>query len=179
VSLERLETRVHSRTPRTRKRQRGSGLILAVIVLAVLAMLAAAALQIAQQEAATVSRHISYNMMVSCAEAAQAKLWAEYAKYNTTTAVMPTVVPGTKTALQLGHYENDNPGPTLTTSVTFDESAMKPLDPNVISGGLRELDQTNTFRKGLLGQPFQIFAHCFDENTGRQYEVELLVRFGL
>jgi hypothetical protein len=172
-----METRVHSRIPRSRKRQRGSGLILAVIVLAVLAMLAAAALQIAQQEAATVSRHITYQMMVSCAEAAQAKLWAEYANYNTVNPVMPTVIPGTKTALQLGHYETGNP--TTTTSVTFDESAMKPLDPNVISGGLRELDQTNTFRKGLLGQPYQIFAHCFDEVSGRQYEVELLVRFGL
>jgi hypothetical protein len=168
-------------TQRSRKRQRGSGLILAIIVLAVLAMLAAAALQIAQQEAATVSRHINYAMLVSCAEAAQAKLWAEYAKYNTTTPVMPTVIPGTGigpgtgTALQLGHYEAN---PSLTTSVTFDEGAMKPLDPNVISGGLRELDQTNTFRKGLLGQPFQIVAHCFDDR-GRQYEVELLVRFGL
>jgi Tfp pilus assembly protein PilX len=167
---------VHSRTSRSRRRQRGSGLILAVIILAVLAMLAAAALQIAQQEAATVSRHISYEMMVSCAEAAQSKLWAEYAKYNTTTQVVPTVVPGTNTKLQLGHYPPGDP-PTAV-NVTFDESAMKPLDPNVISGGLRELDQTNTFRKGLLGQPYQIFAHCFDDR-GRQYEVELLVRFGL
>lgn len=170
-----METPVHSRTPRSRKRQRGSGLILAVIVLAVLAMLAAAALQIAQQEAATVSRHISYEMLVSCAQAAQAKLWAEYANYNTINPVMPSVIPGTKSALQLGHYEQN---PSTTTSVTFDESAMKPLDPNVISGGIRELDQTNTFRKGLGGQPYQIFAHCFDDR-GRQYEVELLVRFGL
>jgi len=170
-----METRVHSRIVRDRKRQRGSGLILAVIVLAVLAMLAAAALQIAQQEAATVSRHISYETLVSCAEAAQNKLWAEYANYNTNTPVMPTVIPGTNSALQLSHYEADPPG---VSGITFDDKVMKPLDPNVISGGLRELDQTNTFRKGLLGQPFQIFAHCIDDR-GRQYEVELLVRFGL
>lgn len=174
---EELEARVQVNLSHRRpgRRQRGSGLILVVIILAVLAMLAGAALRIAQQEAVTVSRHINYETLVSCAEAAQAKLWAEYANYNTVNPVMPTVIPGTNSALQLGHYEAN---PSTVTSVIFDEAAMKPLDPNVISGGLRELDQTNTFRKGLLGQPYQIFAHCFDDR-GRQYEVELLVRFGL
>lgn len=163
-------------TPRLPGRPRGSSLLMVVIILGVLALLAAAALQIAEAQSVTVNKQISYERLLSCAEAAQKKLWAEYAQYGATlTNVFPTVVPGTNTLLQIGHYEA-NPGAAV--SVVFDDKTFKPLDPNVASGGLREMDQTNTFRSGLLGQPYQVFAHCVDDR-GRQYEVELLVRFGL
>lgn len=157
------------------KSQRGSALILVIIVSSLLALMGVAALRLSAQESVEVNRKIDQQILQACATAAQKKIWAEYALYGGSSAsIAPTVVPGTNTRLSIGHFDADVGG----VSVAFDDKTMKPLESNAASGGLQEMDQSNTFRKGLLGQPYMIFAHCTD-GRGRQYEVELLVRFGI
>ena len=165
------------------RRARGSSLIMVTIILLVMALMAASALILTAQEAGTVSKKIDYDVLVACAQAAQQKLWGEYALYGSgITTVKPTVIPGTEdpstkqnARFSIGHYDSD---PTDITDVTFNDESWRPLPATVVSGSLGEMDQSNTFRRGFGGQPYLVFAHCRD-NRGRQYEVELMVRFGL
>lgn len=163
---------------RARRAPRGTTLVLVMIILLALLLLAAAALKLSQGHAESVHRGVDYNVLVACADAAEKKLWAEYALYNGTgAAIRPTVVPGPATGLRLslGHFDAD---PTEISAVVFDESTFRPLERNAVSGEVGEMDQTNTFRAEFGGQPYLVVAHCTDRR-GRQYEIELLVRFGL
>jgi hypothetical protein len=159
---------------------RGATLLLVMIVLVVFLLLGAAALQLSPHEPLTVNRSIDHKVLLACADAAEKKLWAEYALYNgamATVRVQPTVIPGTDEGLRLSiaHYDAD---PTAGTLVTFDERSFRTLDRNALSGNVGEMDQSNTFRTEFGGRPFLVVAHCTDAHD-RQHEVELLVRFGL
>jgi hypothetical protein len=165
-------------------RSRGSALIVTMIILAVLTMVGMSSLQLAQADSVTVNRQLTYRTLVACAEAAEKKLWAEYAvQGGSLQQVTPLIVPGTQvtpggkgTVLSIGHYDADQAGPTVP--VQFNELSFKALPAAAMSGGIQELDQSNTFRSSLLGQPYLVVAHCRDARD-RQYEVELVVRFGL
>jgi hypothetical protein len=156
---------------------RGATLLLVMILLTVFLLLGAAALKLSQHESLTVSRTVNHQVLLACADAAEKKLWAEYALYNgTVPAVRPTVVPGSDgLRLSIAHYDAD---PTAVTDVTFDERSFRELDRNALSGNVGEMDQSNTFRTEFGGRPFLVVAHCTDARD-RQHEVELLVRFGL
>lgn len=159
------------------RRQRGSAMVLVVIILAVLAMLGAAALRLAQQEAVNVSRRIDYQVLASCAEAAQKRVWADIAKYGTNASPLlkPTIIPGANTRLVIGHFDNDI---TDVTSVTFADG-LTPVPKDAMSGGIDDNNLTNTIATSRGGgSPYMLTAHCTDKR-GRQYEVELLVKFGL
>lgn len=160
------------------KLQRGSALLAVFIVLLVLLLLGAAALKLTMKEAESVHRGVDTNVLTACAQAAEEKIWAEYALYNgNVPAVKPTVIPGPGNGvrLSLAHFDAD-PSPIAT--VSFDDKTFRPLDRNAMSGGLGDMDQTNTFRSEFGGQPYLVVAHCTDERN-RQYEIELLVRFGI
>ncbi len=164
--------------PFSRRASRGSALILVVIILAVLALMGAAALSLSQQEAANVSRQVNYQMLVACAEAAQRKLWAEMAAANGSIpqTSRPTVIPHPYGEMRMsaGHFDQD---PLPITDVQFRDNAIKETPPNATSGGL-DIDDTNRFSSGFLNQHYFVYAHCRDSKD-RQYEVELMVKFGL
>ena len=164
-------------------RTRGSALIVTMIILAVLTLVGMSSLQLAQADAVSVNRQLTYRTLVACAEAAEKKLWAEYAvQGGSLQQVMPLIVPGTQlpngrgTTLSIAHYDSDSLGPNV--AVSFNEDSFKALPASAMSGGIQELDQSNTFRSSLLGQPYLVVAHCRDARD-RQYEIELVVRFGL
>jgi len=164
-------------------RTRGSALIVTMIILAVLTLVGMSSLQLAQADAVSVNRQLTYRTLVACAEAAEKKLWAEYAvQGGSLQQVMPLVIPGTQlpngrgTTLAIAHYDSDSAGPNV--AVSFNEDSFKALPASAMSGGIQELDQSNTFRSSLLGQPYLVVAHCRDARD-RQYEIELVVRFGL
>lgn len=164
-----------SLTKKLRGSPRGSALLLAVIVLGTLALLAAAGLRLAQQESVTVNQRIHHQTLIACAQAAEKKLWAEVAVRGTGSGVKvkPTVIPGANTRLSIGHYDED---PSDITEVALDDN-FRPLEAAAASGGIEENDATNNMRMGgLFGQPYLMVAHCTDVR-GRQYEVELLVRW--
>ncbi|HZN93941.1 MAG TPA: hypothetical protein VFB81_14615, partial [Myxococcales bacterium] len=78
-------------------RTRGSALIVTMIVLAVLTLVGMSSLQLAQADAISVNRQLNYRTLVACAEAAEKKLWAEYAvQGGSLQQVMPLVIPGTQ-----------------------------------------------------------------------------------
>jgi hypothetical protein len=163
---------------RSRLHPRGATLLLVMVVLAAFLLLGAAALRLSQHASLDVSRSVDHTVLRACADAAEKKLWAEYALYNgAVPAVRPTVIPGTDDGLRLSiaHYDAD---PTAVTAVTFDERSFRRLGRNAMSGNSGEMDQSNTFRTEFGGSPFLVVAHCTDARD-RQHEVELLVRFGL
>lgn len=165
-----------------RQAQRGTAMVLVMIVLVVLAFLSAAALRISQQESATVNRRIHYETLVACTEAAQKKLWADYAQFSSTTNASPTVqIPGSTMQLAIGHFDAEDAGAGLPprVSISFDPNSMQLLPGTVMSGGLSQNNQSNTISQAMRGQPYLIVAHCSDLTTGAEYEVELMVRFGL
>ncbi len=162
--------------PRIRKPSpRGSALLLVVIILGVLAMLGATALQLAQQESTSVNQRINYQTLVNCAEAAERKLWSEVAVQGVASGatVKPTVIPGTNARLAVGHFDSD---PNDTATVSLDDNFFQ-IGQSAASGGLQDNDATNTIRQGgFFGQPYMMYAHCTD-SRGRKYEVELMVEW--
>jgi hypothetical protein len=161
---------------------RGSVLLTVMIILVVFAVIGAAALKLSEKEAVSSNQRISYTALLLCADAAEKKLWAEYSLYNgNVPAVKPVVIPGSGlpdggqgVQLSIAHYDADE----SVTQVIFDERSFKPVSRRATSGGLGEMDQTNSFRREMGGTPFLITAHCTDRKN-RQYEVELLVRYGI
>jgi type II secretory pathway pseudopilin PulG len=153
-------------------RKRGSALVLVMIILGVLALLAAAALKLAQQDSVNVNQRISRETLTACAEAAQRKLMAEIAlRGGATGQVQAVVVPGANTQLVVGHYDSE-----AVVNVDLDKNFL-PLGPAAASGGFDENDATNTMRMGgMFGQQYFTVAHCTDAR-GRQYEVEVIVRW--
>lgn len=161
-----------------RSAARGSALVLVLIVLMVLLLLGAASLKLSLGHSASAHRAIDHDVLMACSDAAEKKLWAEFAFYNgAVPAVRPTVIPSGSSGVRmsLAHFDAD---PDAVTAVSFDEKTFRPLDRNAMSGSLGEMDQTNTFRGEFGGRPYLVVAHCTDAK-GRQYELELLVRFGL
>ncbi|HYV48642.1 MAG TPA: hypothetical protein VFA20_27470 [Myxococcaceae bacterium] len=164
-------------------RTRGSAMLLTMVILAVLTLVAVGSLQLAQGDSVVVNRQQNYRMLAACAEAANRKLWAEYgSSQGQVQQIFPVVVSGTTNAagkgvqLAVGHYDSDQSGPLV--SVTFDDKVWQRLGASAMSGGIADLDTTNTFRLPLLGTPFLLTAHCRDA-ADRQYEIEMAVRFGL
>lgn len=163
-------------------RTRGSALLVTMIVLAVLTLVGVASLQLAQGDSITVNRQMSYRTQVACSEAAVRKVWAAYALKAQ--VIYPYMVDGTQSpssgdggiVLAPGHYDSDVGGPSV--SVTFDDQVLLRLGAAAMSGGVTDIDTTNTFREPLLGSPMTLIAHCRDR-ADRQYEIELAVRFGL
>lgn len=157
---------------------RGSSLLLAVIVLGALALLAAAGLRLAQQESVTTNQRIHHQTLVACAQAAEKKLWAEIALrgQGPTVKVDVSKIPGANAHLAIGHYDSEFDSGGNIQSVTLSENFV-PLEAAAASGGVEDNDATNTMRLGgVFGQPYLLVAHCTDAR-GRQYEVELMVRW--
>lgn len=154
-------------------RQRGSALVLVTIILGVLALLAAAALKLAQQDSVSVNQRINRETLTACADAAQRKLMAEIAlRGGATGTAQAVVVPGANTKLVVGHYDSD----ATIADVQLDENFV-PLGAAAASGGFDENDATNTMRMGgMFGQNYLTVAHCTD-SRGRQYEVEVVVKW--
>ncbi len=163
--------------PPTFHRQRGSSLLVTIILLGVLSAIGAAAVMLSSQERINASAKSRYDKLIECANAAYAKIWAEMANngpgYLTSSVqIHPLTLPD-GTQFVPGHYNNASDGGVSMTNVTF--TAKAGSGNNV----LNERDCTNA-ACGLvgIGQTHGIVAHCTD-SMGRQYEVEMAVRFAL
>ncbi|HZH03195.1 MAG TPA: hypothetical protein VEY30_05375 [Myxococcaceae bacterium] len=147
-----------------------------MVIVVVATVIGVTALSLASQESGTVSRKNESDVLMACANAASQKLWSEYALAGPASsgAVRPTVITGADLRMAVEHFDTDL---TEITEVSFDDS-MKPVDAKAASGGLSNVDDSNTFRTASLGgQPYLMVAHCRDRKDN-QYEVELLVKFG-
>jgi type II secretory pathway pseudopilin PulG len=173
-------------TNRSRRRQRGAALILAVIVIMLAAVIGVGVLRIGQREVAGASAAARRQALVSCAEAARqllvSQLHALGADPTTLTALnlpLDGTAGGTARAVG-GHIGEDPTAPTqvqVTQITKLPPSAFGP--PSAVS------DLSNVIvNSSVGGNPYKVTAHCVDHGDGtpaggRQLEIEFGVRFGL
>lgn len=163
-----------------RRSERGSALLTSIILLGVLMVLGVAAISLSAQERRNAAAKASVDALQACANAAQAKIWAEMSQYGLASlagSVSVTVanggsmpLPGGLTGMP-GHYDSQNLPALTLNDVTYTETTS--------NGTLGEQDCTNrACGGGTLGHTQRAFAHCID-SSGRQFEVEIAVKFAL
>ncbi len=159
---------------------RGAALPLAMILLAVLTVIAAAAVSLSSKERQNAADDARPRFLQECANAAQAKLWAEMAQHGGTTylgkeiAVSEIRLPGGTRIAAPAHYDSQAANGAypnvkeLVIKATTDEP-----------GAATEQDCTNG-ACGLvpLGSTHIVQALCIDAK-GRALEIELGIKFAL
>jgi hypothetical protein len=160
---------------------RGSALLMAIALLAVLTVIGTAAVALSSQERQNAAANTRLDFLTACANAAQAKIWAEMAQYglgylgSSVQVSARDLGDGTKVAAP-AHYDD------------FDAAATAKLVKNVVfkvessgttQASLNERDCTNgACGMTPLGQTYGMTALCID-HSGREFEIELAVKFAL
>jgi len=168
-------------TTTTRRDHRGSTLVIAMILLAVLSVIGVSAVLLSSQERANAAAKGRLDALGTCARAAQAQIWAEIAKYgpsyfgSTNLVPGPIQLPGGVTLQAPSHYGQATSGVAVN-------SVVLALDKAVSDGTLAE-DADLTNRSTALdrlgsGRAYRAVARCTDAK-GRQMEVEFTTRFAL
>ena len=159
---------------------RGSALLVAMILLLVLSVIGAAAVRLSSQERNNAAAMTRVQFLNACANAAQAKIWAEMSQYGlgylgSAVQVTPMTLPDGTTIVGPAHYDSKDASGNypLVKDVTFK------VETASTSGAMNERDCTNG-GCGIvpLGQTNGMTALCTDA-AGRSYEIELAVKFAL
>ncbi len=167
------------RNPRTRS-ARGAALPLALILLGVLTAIAVAAVSLSSQERTNAADYSRVDFVNACANAAQAKLWAEVsyqslAYFGSGLAVTSVSLPDGTRFTSPAHYDAGASGtmPIVKDVVLRVESSAG------TGASANERDCTNG-ACGLVpfGATQLVVAHCVD-TRGRELELELGVKFAL
>jgi len=165
---------------KTRLNRRGSVLLLVVVLLAVISLLAAAAVTFSQSELGAAKNERIGDELLACADVGRQFMLSRLHSVQAAKPINVDMnvageepcpdagdVPAGKRCVRSGHI-----GQMQVTGVT-------PVKNN--AGGNREdmRDITNSAGDPTLnGVPHKIVVHCKDE-SGRETEVEFVVRFGL
>lgn len=169
-------------SPIHRDRPRGSVLLLAVVLLAILAVIGVAAVSLASQDKINAYSKSRVDALAACARAAQAQVWGELARYGPGyfASENPLDAPleladGTKVNAP-AHYADPASNPVQVKQVvaTFD---------NGVSDGSQAVAADLTNRAVPLdqlssGKAHRVVARCIDP-SGRELEVEFSMRFAL
>lgn len=158
------------------QRQRGSILLVAVIMTAVLAVVAVALIRRLEKatESAAAKRH--YDTAVACADGARELLISQFRTFG----VRPTDL-----ILNEVVGSSDEPGSRRYASGHYDQFGVKSVEvvpaEMFASSGEAAMDIANRTAATRLGGAFyRITVVCSDpREAARQSEVEFLVRFGL
>lgn len=167
-------------TSRTRpEAPRGSTLVLAVVLLAVLSLVAVTAVALVTQERTNVAAKGRRDMQLACANAARMVVYAELAKqgavYLGANGAPPEVTLPDGTKLSQTHYDTVA-GMTVKDITPVRNLAVMGND----SAGLADLTNTFTGRGSVGGSVsgYQVVARCVDPK-GRDLEVEFVIAFAL
>jgi type II secretory pathway pseudopilin PulG len=163
----------------TPRRPRGNTLIVSMILLGVLSVIGVAAVSLSARERQNANAQKRYQTLIECANAAQAKIWAEVAHWgpgyltsaNPVTSI--TLPDGTKLTSP-AHYLGDGGSTPLVKDVVFTVPQGAGGGPN----SEQDCTNQNCAMAAAGGAPYGAVAHCVDAN-GREYEVELAFRLGL
>jgi hypothetical protein len=166
-----------------RRADRGSALVLTVIVVLVLAVISAALIRFTARELAGATSARQSDALVACAEAGRQMIMSQFRSVTISpTALKALNVPmdsaGGSTRVVGGHVD--------TMNVQIDQVTVLPtgtfgVQPNAI----RDLSNIITGAAQLGGTSYRVVVHCQDHGTatdatsGRQLEVEFGLRFGL
>ncbi len=160
---------------------RGSALVLTMIVLVVVTMLAVAMIRFSARELAGATSARQNDALVSCAEAGRQLILSQFraSSVSPTSLVALNVPLGGSSGLTRavgGHVDSN----VQIDQVTVLPSATFGVQQNVV----RDLTNIITGAAQLGGTPYRIIVHCQDHGdgtltSGRQLEVEFGLRYGL
>jgi hypothetical protein len=162
---------------------RGSALLIAILVVAVLAVIGVGMLRFTSRGVAGAAAMQRREALVNCAEAARAILESRFhALGGAPTAIEALNVPldgsGGRLRARGGHID-------ANLTVTLDElKQVEELPPNALGVQSSSFDLSNRIVEATTIPAYRVMAHCQEGDTssftsGRQMEVEFLVRFGL
>lgn len=165
--------RTRARTPR------GNTLLVAMILLAVLSVIGATSVMLSSEERNNAAAKSKVDFIEACANAAQAKIWAEMGQYgmsylgSTVTVTAADLPDGTRLVAPAHYGTVDSATSALVKDVVFkvDTSSLEETS-------MEERDRTNGGAVMSVGSTWGITAVCRDPG-GRAFEVELAVKFAL
>jgi hypothetical protein len=157
-----------------RRAERGSGILLAIIALLVIALVVAGVLRFTSRELAGAHAGRQADALVACAEAGRQLLMSQFRSLGVAPTQLEALnVPldraGGSTSVVGGHIDG----------VQVEQVTVLPLG-SFGSERRNTRDITNIAFPSLSplgGTPYRLVVHCVDH--GRQLEVEFGVRFGL
>ncbi len=159
-------------TRRLQTNDRGSTLLLVVMLLAVLSVIGIAAVTLGSQERINASAKGRRDAIAACASAARMALWAELAKYgsgylaNTTPVGEIVLADGTKLAAP-AHYTSAGTDELPIVQIVRTHTVAR-------SFAAKTIDLTNRMdaaQSRLGGTAYTVVARCKD-SKGRENEVE-------
>lgn len=159
---------------------RGSALLLAMLLLAVLTVIGTAAVALSSQERQNAAAKARLDFITACANAAQMKIWAEMTQYGLSylgsTVQVSTMDVGNGTKVTApGHYDDV----TASTARLVKDVVFKVQSASTTGGSMNERDCTNGGCGTMaLGSTYGMTAVCTDWQ-GHSFEVELAVKFAL
>lgn len=168
---------------RSRRTERGSALLMAMIVVLVITAIGVAVIRFASLEVAGAHAGRKEAAVAACADAARALLmsrWRLLGTHGVTVAPLDEVLGGASpTRLRGGHYD-DTPSSSAnwssTTQTWIKNVQVVRLDPLTVGSSYQVNDITN--RIGDSVQSYRVVVHCAQDD-GRQLEVEFAVQYGL
>ncbi|MBF5042812.1 hypothetical protein FGE12_10445 [Aggregicoccus sp. 17bor-14] len=168
---------MRSPLPGARRAERGSALLLAVMLVLVLAIVGLAIANRASSEGESVSAKRHHDASVSCADTARELLMSKFSAYGASPTQVTLSESVNDHTLATGHY--DLSGATVTSVVAVTSgSAQSQIGVSDVSNRIA--------KAGLGGQVYRMTVVCSSSAPGstadggfRQSEVEYLVRFGL
>ncbi|HET9597339.1 MAG TPA: hypothetical protein VFP65_17245 [Anaeromyxobacteraceae bacterium] len=164
-----------------RRTERGSALILAVIVVLVVTVIALGVINFASREVAGAYGGARRQALVACAESARQLISSRFHAVG----MMPTAIQALNVDLDgagrqraVGGHVDDTSGVQINQVVILPDRAFGP--------GQMTRDLTNVIggSSHSNGTPIRVLVHCVDQGDangvgGRQLEIEFGVRFGL
>jgi len=168
---------------------RGSALVIAIIVVAVMAAIGVGMLRYSWRGTAGASAGQRREALVACAEAARALIESRFHALGTSPIAVDALdVPldGTsgRLAARGGHIDADLSDKTDMRVLLDNIRQVEELPPNALGAQNSALDLSNRIVEFTTIPAYRVTAHCQEGDTssatsGRQMEVEFLVRFGL
>lgn len=159
--------------------QQGSGLLLAIIVVAVITVVAVGIIRFSARELSGSFAGRRQDAVVACAEAGRQLLLSRFRAFGISpvqlTAVNVALDPAGNTRVLGGHVDANIQQVTVLPTGAFGPSPFGMQDRSNVIRGLGS---------DFAGTPYRVIVHCQDRGdgtltSGRQLEVEFGVRFGL
>ena len=162
--------------PMLRRQDRGSALIIALILLTVLSIVALALVKRTNSEVEAVSAKRHYDLTASCAEAARQLVLSKFAQAGANLATLGMNITVTNLNLYTGHYSPPGGGGYMA------DGGVLPLmgaSGGASSGGAT--DVANKIQQLSFGvTTYRVTVVCQDaNNVTRQTEVEFVINSGL
>lgn len=155
-----------------RSRQRGSALLMSIIVVLVISVIGVSVIRFASREVSGAASGRKAAALAACAEAGRALLmsrWKLLGPHGLNAPVLNDLLdPASGASVLGGHYGDD--APTQAVQVIR-------VDP-VSVGPMNEVNEL-TNRIGEQVQPLRVVVHCVQGQERRQLEVEFGLRYGL